>query len=126
MSTVPRMPRIHLAAALLLPLCLLVAPRAARAHARLDHADPKVGSTVPAPSQVRVWFDCELGPGSSIAVRAPDGSTVGDGHGRVIPSDPELLETDVPRLAPGIYRVIWTAVAKDGHRVSGNYTFTVR
>ena len=51
---------------------------------------------------------------------------VDDGRGHVDPSDPKLLAVNVPRLAPDIYRVVWSVVARDGHRTSGNYTFTVR
>ena len=112
---------------LLLPLCLLIVPAVARAHAQLDHADPKVGSTVPAPSQVRIWFDSDVEPVfSSIAVHGPGGVTVGDGHGGAGPSDPKLLKADVPHLAPGTYQVTWSAVSRDGHRTSGEYRFTVR
>ncbi len=113
--------------ALPLTLSLLLAPGAARAHANLDHADPKVGSTVAAPRQVRVWFDSDLEPAfSSIKVNGPSGTTAGDGHGHVDPSDPKLLTTDVAPLAPGTYRVIWSVVARDGHRTSGEYQFTVK
>ena len=41
-------------------------------------------------------------------------------------ADPKLLEVDVPQLKPGTYRVTWSVVAKDGHRTSGDYTFTMR
>ena len=128
MNTIPRTPRVRPAATLLLALSMLGVPVAARAHAHPDHADPKVGSTVSAPpSQVRIWFDSDLEPASSsIAVHGPGGATVDDGHGRVSPSDPKLLEVAVPRLAPGTYRVTWTVAARDGHRTSGDYTFTVR
>jgi methionine-rich copper-binding protein CopC len=127
-KTLPKTTEGRPAAALLLTLSLLGLPGAARAHAYPDHADPKVGSAVPAPpSQVRIWFDSELEPAfSSIAVHGPGGATVDDGHGRVDPSDPKLLAADVPRLAPGTYRVTWSVVARDGHRTSGDYTFTVR
>jgi len=116
------------AAALLLALSLLGLPGTALAHVQLDHAEPKVGSTVSAPpSQVRIWFDGELEPAlSSIAVHGPGGATVDDGPGRVNTSDPRLLEVDVPRLAPGAYRVTWSVVGRDGHRTSGGYAFTVR
>jgi len=121
-------PRGLPAAALLLTLYLLVLPGAARAHASPDHADPKVGSTVPAPpSRVRIWFDSDLEPAfSSIAVHGPGGAIVDGGHGRVDPSDPKLLEVDVPQLAPGTLRVTWSVVARDGHRTTGDYTFTIK
>lgn len=127
MKTAPPTPGVRPAAALLLTLALLVVPGAPRAHAYLDHADPRVGSTVRAPpSQVRIWFDSDLEPAfSSIAVHGPGGATVDDGHGCVDPSDPRLLAVGVPRLAPGTYRVTWSVVARDGHRTSGDYTFTI-
>jgi methionine-rich copper-binding protein CopC len=107
---------------------MLGVPVVARAHASPDHADPKVGSTVTAPpSQVRIWFDSDLEPAfSSISVHGSGDAPVDDGHGGVDPADPKLLAVDVPRLAAGTYRVVWSVVARDGHRTSGNYTFTVR
>jgi len=125
--TLPRTPGGLPGAALLLVLSLLV-PGAARAHASPDHADPKVGSTVPAPlSRVRLWFDSDLEPAfSSIAVHGPGGTPVDDGHRHVDPSDPKLLEVGVPQLAPGTYRVTWSVVARDGHRSSGDYAFTIK
>jgi methionine-rich copper-binding protein CopC len=121
-------PGVRPAAVLLVTLALLALPRAARAHAYPDHADPRVGSTVrDSPPQVRIWFDGPLEPAfSSLAVHGPDGAAVDDGHGRVDPADPKLLEVDVPQLKPGTYRVTWSVVAKDGHRTSGDYTFTMR
>ncbi len=109
-------------------LWLLVVPGAVRAHAFPEHADPKVGSTVAArPTQVRIWFDGDLEPAfSSIEVHGPGGARVDGGRGRVDPSNPRLLEVDVPPLVPGTYRVVWNVVARDGHRMSGNYSFTVR
>jgi methionine-rich copper-binding protein CopC len=115
--------------ALLLALPLLIVAGAARAHAYPDHADPKVGSTVSAsPSQVRIWFDSEIEPAfSSIEVHGAGGTTVQEGKGRVDPSDPKLLEASIPqRLTPGTYKVTWSVVARDGHRTSGDYNFTVR
>ncbi len=128
MKTVARASRVLTAAAILLALSFSVVPRTARAHAYPDHSDPKVGSTVSAsPSQVRIWFDSALEPVfSSIEVHRAGGAKVDDGHGRVDPSDPKLLEVSIPQLAPGTYRVTWSVVARDGHRSSGDYTFTVR
>ena len=115
-------------AALLLTLCLLAGPSGARAHASPDRADPKVGSTITgSPSRVRIWFDSDLEPAfASIAVHGPGGAKVDSGHGHADASDPKLLEVDVPYLAPGTYRVSWSVVARDGHRTSGDYTFTIK
>jgi methionine-rich copper-binding protein CopC len=119
------------AAAALLFMALafaVVLPDTARAHAYPDHADPKVGSTVAAsPERVRVWFDSALEPAfSSIMVHTADGAMVDKRDGRVDQSDPTLLEVSVPSLPPGKYRVYWSVVARDGHRTSGDYTFTIK
>ncbi len=114
--------------AALLTMSLLVMPGAARAHAYPERADPKVGSTVSAsPKQVRIWFDADLEPAfSSLSLHGPGGATVDDRDARVDPADPRLLEVHVPPLSPGVYRVTWSVVARDGHRTSGDYAFTVK
>jgi methionine-rich copper-binding protein CopC len=103
-------------------------PRMSWAHAFPDHSDPKVGSTVAAaPDRVRIWFDGDLEPAfSSIMVHNMTGWMVDKRDGRVDPSDATLLEVGVPPLKPGSYVVIWSVVARDGHKTSGQFTFTVK
>jgi len=107
-------------------LCIM--PEAALGHAFPDHADPKVGATLTAsPDRVRIWFDSALEPAfSSIMVHRADGKMVDNRDGRVNTSDAKLLEVSVPRLPPGTYRVIWSVVARDGHRTNGEYTFVIK
>jgi methionine-rich copper-binding protein CopC len=121
----------HIRAAALLFMAfvfVVIMPDAARAHAYPDHADPKVGSTSSAsPSMVRIWFDSALEPAfCSIMVHIADGAMVDKRDGHVDPADPTLLEISVPPLPPGAYRVYWSVVARDGHRTSGDYTFTIK
>jgi methionine-rich copper-binding protein CopC len=103
-------------------------PEVSRGHAFPDHSDPKVGSTVSvSPVQVRIWFDGDIEPAfSMIMVHSMDGKMVDNRDGRVDPSDPTLLEVSVPRLPAGTYLVLWNVVARDGHRTTGQYTFTVK
>jgi copper resistance protein C len=103
-------------------------PRVAWAHAFPDHSEPKVGSTVTvAPTIVRIWFDGALEPAfSTLHVQNANGQQVDKGDGRVDPSDPTLLEVSIPPISSGTYRVIWSVVARDGHRTEGNYTFTIK
>jgi methionine-rich copper-binding protein CopC len=129
MITISRYHGRGILAALLYVMCLCTVPKDSFAHAYPDHADPKVGSTVSAvPSLVRIWFDSDLEPlFSSIMVHtAKDNTMVDKGDGRVDPSDPTLLEVGVPTLPPGSYIVFWSVVARDGHRTSGNFTFTIK
>jgi methionine-rich copper-binding protein CopC len=102
---------------------------AAFGHAFPDHSDPKVGSTVQGPlDRVRIWFDSDLEPVfSSMMVHTAKGDVmVSKGDSRVDPSDPTLLEVSVPPLPPGEYVVYWSVAARDGHRTSGKYSFTIK
>ena len=128
MNRTARYPGIRQAAAILFMVCLFALPRVSLGHAYPDHADPRVGSTVSiAPVRVRIWFDSDLEPlFSSISVQDAKGNKIDSGDGRVSPIDDTLLEVGLPPLAAGTYRVIWNVVSRDGHRTSGDYTFTVR
>jgi methionine-rich copper-binding protein CopC len=119
---------VRTATALLFTVFLLIIPSAARGHAYPDHADPKVGATISAsPNRVSIWFDSELEPDfSTIMVHNSQNTMVDNRDGRVNPSDATLLEVSVPRLPPGRYRVIWSVVARDGHRTAGDYSFSIK
>jgi copper resistance protein C len=103
-------------------------PCVAWSHAFPDHSEPKVGATLTAaPSRVRIWFDGALEPAfSSIRVEDANGQRVDKGDGHVDSADATLLEVDLTPLAPGHYRVIWSVVARDGHRTEGDFMFTIQ
>jgi methionine-rich copper-binding protein CopC len=107
---------------------LVVLPEASWGHAFPDHSDPKVGSTMTvSPVQVRIWFDSALEPAfSTIMVHNANNDMVDKRDGRVDPSHPTLLQVSVPRLSPGLYRVMWNVVSRDGHRTTGDFTFTIK
>ncbi len=109
-------------------ICLFICPDDLLAHAYPDHADPKVGATVQAaPSVIRIWFDSDLEPVfSTIHVQDQSGKNVDKGDGRVDTADPTLLETSVPSLSSGSYRVLWDVVSRDGHRTNGSFLFNVK
>lgn len=97
------------------------------AHVFLDHSEPRVGASLAAPPGVRIWFSGALEPAfSTLRVQDAAGKRVDNGDARVNPSDGTLLEISVPPLPPGTYRVIWSVVAKDGHKAEGDFTFTVK
>ncbi len=113
---------------LLFTICIFIPLEDLLAHAYPDHADPKVGSTVSAvPSVIRIWFDSDLEPVfSTIHVQDRSGKNVDKDDGRVDAADPTLLETSVPSLPSGPYRVLWDVVSRDGHRTNGSFSFTVK
>jgi methionine-rich copper-binding protein CopC len=99
----------------------------AQAHAFLDHADPRVGSTSSAsPSVVKIWFTEELeGAFSKIQVFDSQGNEVDAKDVKVDSADKSLMTVSVPKLAAGTYQVKWSAVAVDTHHTTGTFTFTV-
>jgi hypothetical protein len=97
-------------------------------HAFPDHAEPRVGATVnSSPNLVRIWFDSAIEPVfSTIRVENESGQQVDNRDTQVDNSNPNLIEVSLPQLPPGAYRVVWSVVARDGHRTEGDYTFTIK
>jgi copper resistance protein C len=99
----------------------------AKAHAFLDHADPKVGSTVKgSPSVVKIWFTEELeGAFSKIQVFDTKGAEVDRKNSKVDPADKSVMSVSISQLPAGTYKVVWNAVAVDTHHTTGTFTFAV-
>jgi methionine-rich copper-binding protein CopC len=99
----------------------------AQAHAFLDHADPKVGSTIKgSPSVVKAWYTEELEPAfSKIQVFDSTGKEVDKKDVKIDPTDKSIMTVSLPKLPAGTYKVKWSAVAVDTHHTTGTYTFTV-
>ena len=109
---------------IIIVIALLLAPlSAAVAHAMLDHADPRVGSTVAtAPQDVSLWFTEKLEPAFSTAeVRNAQGALL-SGKARV---SGEELHVPLKPLPPGTYTVKWRVLSVDTHRTQGSFTFTI-
>ena len=112
----------------LVALALLLSGAAgAGAHAFLERADPRAGSTVKTPpTRVRLWFTESLEPAfSSVRVRDEAGRRVDEGDSQVDPSNTRLLRVSLPPLPPGTYKVIWRVLSVDSHVTEGDFTFRV-
>lgn len=98
-------------------------------HLRLEKSEPAQGAVLSAsPAEIRLWYS--LAPelsvtgvklvsagGTAIALGKP---TRGSGA-----KDPVVV--DIPRpLAPGDYVVSWKTSSKDGHPISGDFSFSVK
>ena len=98
----------------------------AAAHARLVSATPGDGATVTAPRTISLTFSERFAaPFSTVEVQ--------DGRGRAVALTKTVSEDGktlggsfAAPLSPGTYRVTWAIAAADGHRMTGNYSFTVR
>jgi copper resistance protein C len=97
---------------------------AAQAHAFLDHADPRVGSTVQtAPRELSLSFTQELEPAfSSVEVRDANGARVDQGKPRI---SADGMRVGLKPLPPGTYKVHWRALSVDTHTTEGSFTFQV-
>ena|SRR5215469_7247912 len=121
-----RITRVLLGATLLLVMNW-AGPSPAVAHAFLDHAAPRVGSTVsPPPSELTLSFTQELEPAfSTVEVVDESGTKVDKGDVQVDPHDGALLRVSLNPLPPGTYKVIWRVVSVDTHPTEGDFTFQV-
>ena len=113
---------------LFISIFALAATSLAQAHAFLDHAQPRVGSTVSEPPpRVKIWFTEELeGAFSKIKVYDAGKQEIDKKDVKVDPSDKAVMTVSLPKLGPGIYKVEWSAVAVDTHHTTGTYTFEVK
>jgi len=116
-----------LARGLVAALTLTVA-QLAHAHAYPTHQAPSAGATVPTSQKdVAIDFDDGLEPAfSSITVTDAQGKPVTSGKAVVDPSNNKHMSVTLNPLTPGDYSVAWIAVAEDGHRTQGHYSFTVK
>jgi hypothetical protein len=108
-------------------LLAAIAPRA-EAHAFLDHAEPKVGSTIEkSPAEIKIWFTQNLEPAfSKIEVRDAQGKPVDKKDSHLDAKDKTLLLVSLPKLPPGIYEVTWNVVSTDTHKTQGRFKFTIK
>jgi methionine-rich copper-binding protein CopC len=105
---------------------LLVA-QTASAHVFPSKQEPAAGSTVSAPAQVRITFNGPLEPAfSTLTVTDAAGKPVTAGKAAIDAKAPDVISVPVSGLAAGPYTVHWVAVASDGHRTHGDYTFSVK
>ncbi len=105
-------------------LLAVAAGTAAEAHAFLDHAEPRVGSTVPtAPREVALFYSQNLEPAfSSVEVSDASGARVDLGKPKVSAS---TMRVGLKQLPPGTYRVRWQVLSVDTHTSEGSFTFRV-
>jgi len=96
----------------------------AGAHAFLDEATPRVGSTVGgAPREILLRFTQEIEPAFS-------GATVTDASGQRVDADVPAISGNVMRvplrpIGAGNYRVTWRVLSVDTHTSEGAFSFTV-
>lgn len=101
---------------------------AAQAHTRLEASTPQANSVLAAaPAQVRLQFSDPLElPFSKIKLVDDKGAVLAPASIALDPANPKALVATVPGLHAGAYRVQWSTVTRDGHKVKGEFAFRVK
>ncbi len=107
--------------------CMCLLASAAQAHAFLDSAAPRVGSTIQnAPREVVLTFTQSVEPAfSKIEVTDKAGTHEETGAAHTMGSDPSKLEVAIGALTAGSYVVSWHITSVDTHKTQGKFKFTV-
>lgn len=98
------------------------------AHAHLKSSVPADKSTVAAaPTELDLNFTEGLKlKFSGVTVTGPDKAAVKTGDAMLMQGDTVLMVPISETLAAGTYTVEWHVLSTDGHKTTGNYTFTVK
>lgn len=100
----------------------------ALAHTKLESSMPQANAVVAtAPTQVRLQFSDPLElPFSKVKLVDEKGAVIETSRIVVDGADPKALVATVPALRSGAYRVQWSTVTRDGHKVKGEFAFRVK
>ncbi|MCI1270085.1 MAG: copper homeostasis periplasmic binding protein CopC [Sphingobium sp.] len=122
-------------AALAIAALGLAAPQLANAHTALVSSSPAANATVAAPTKIELRFN-EAIIGATARTEIAMTGMPGMGSHAPMPitgftaqlgKDRKSMTLLLRRpLSAGTYRVTWTAAGADTHRMSGNFSFTVR
>ncbi len=117
----------HRSSCLLACASLLIPAGAAWAHAFLDSAAPRVGSTVHSPpKEVVLTFTQGVEPAfSKVEVTDLVGTHEEMGAAHIAGTDARKLAVSVGLLTAGTYTVAWHVTSVDTHKTQGQFHFTV-
>jgi methionine-rich copper-binding protein CopC len=111
---------------LILVLACLASGTTAWAHARLARSSPTNGAILDAASEAVLIFDSPVEQRfARFALRLPDNSL----RNLEAPRDAGLtraITVSFGSLSAGEYRLQWSVVSRDGHRITGVVRFTIR
>jgi methionine-rich copper-binding protein CopC len=107
---------------------LLLAFGTALAHPTLVGSTPKNGEALAStPHQIRILFSEPIESAfTHVKVVGGAGKSIGIEPARPDPTDAKAVVVQVPALAAGAYKVQWSALGRDGHRVKGEIAFSVK
>lgn len=96
-------------------------------HFALSKSSPEADATVPAPSEIRLWFTQEPQEGTT-SIRLVEAEEAGV-HVMDVVQDPDDATSFYVELhgalAAGTYTVSWRGMGQDGHVVRDSFQFSV-
>jgi methionine-rich copper-binding protein CopC len=100
----------------------------AQAHAKLLASEPKSGSVVErAPKEIRLQFNEPLElPFSKVKLLDQNNLVIEPSRIDLDKANPKVMIATLPQLQAGPYRIQWTTVTRDGHKVKGELGFKVK
>jgi len=106
----------------------LGAPDVSSAHPALVTSSPRSGEVVAsAPKELVLRFNEPIEASFTHIELLDATNTRRDVHGlRSNAQDPNSVAVTLPTLVSGAYKARWSVVGRDGHRIKGEFTFTVR
>lgn len=109
-------------------LLLLLFPALSHAHAHMSKSQPTKGEVLTAPpAAVQLWFSATVDPQwSKIEVTGADGERIDTGPVTAIGNDSNSLQINLKPVGTGSYEVKWSTASRDGHRIKGSYSFSVK
>lgn len=107
---------------------LTLAAGIATAHPGLVSSSPKAGELLDAaPKTIRLSFNEPVEPSfTTVKVTAPSGKDLAVQPVQAEGSDSRSVSSPLTAATPGTYRAQWSALGRDGHRMKGEFTFTVK
>ncbi len=99
----------------------------ALAHSVLERSVPAAGAAVAqAPSSIELTFNETIGANfATLDLTGPEGAGVELGAASVSADGRTLAAPVEGSLPAGAYEVEWGVLSQDGHRVTGDFRFTV-
>jgi methionine-rich copper-binding protein CopC len=110
------------------PAALFLVAGLASGHPTLVGSSPKSGEALDvAPKEIRLSFNEPVEPAfTNVKMVSPSGKEGPAKPTQAVGTDPRTV--GLPFAAPiaGLYKARWSALGRDGHRVRGEFSFTVK
>ncbi|NUZ08912.1 copper resistance CopC family protein [Piscinibacter koreensis] len=119
---------MHVSIPITFSAALTLAAATASAHPGLVSSSPKAGEVLDAPpSTIRLSFNEPVEPSfTTVKVTDSSGRELAVAPAQSEGGDSRSVSLRLNAATSGSYRAHWSALGRDGHRIKGDLTFTVK